>query len=124
MKFCEAMDLLKAGKKVTRNDWRDGLYFVMEEGKVNSYQPVVEHYLYTEDIMVSDGWMVEGVTESRPFCEIIQDLQKGMKAWMSDWKPEFYIQLDPTDGLVLHKMSHFTFNPSFVDFKADDWIEV
>lgn len=124
MNFCDAMDLLKAGKKVTRNDWRDGLYFVMEEGKVHSYQPVLEHYLYTEDIMVSDGWMVEGATEAKTFCEIIPDLQKGTRAWMSDWKPEFYIYLDPTDGLVLHKMSQFSFNPTFADFKANDWIEV
>jgi hypothetical protein len=124
MNFCDAMDLLKAGKKLTRNDWRDGLYFVMEAGKVSSYQPVVEHYLYTEDIMVSDGWMVEGAKESQPFCNIIPDLQKGAKAWMADWKPEFYIYLDHKDGLIIHKMSLFSFNPSFVDFQANDWVEV
>jgi hypothetical protein len=124
MKFCEAMDLLKAGKKVTRNDWKDGLYFILEEGKVHSYQPVVEHYAYNEDIMVSENWMVDGATESKSFCEIIPDLQNGSKAWMSDWKPEFFIYLDPQSGLVLHRMSQFPFNPSFEDFKANDWIEL
>ena len=124
MKFCEAMDLLKAGKKVTRHDWRDGLYFIMEEGNVSSYQPVVEHYQYTEDIMVSDGWMTEGTEEAKAFCAIIPELQMGKRAWMSDWKHEFYISLDPASGLILHKMSQFAFHPSFADFQADDWIEV
>lgn len=124
MNFCDAMDLLKAGKKVTRNDWRDGLYFVMEDGKVSSYQPVLEHYLYSEDIMVSEGWVVEGAPQADTFCKIIPDLQMGAKAWMCDWKPEFYIYLDPKDGLILHKMSKFSFTPSFEDFKANDWIEV
>lgn len=124
MNFCEAMELLKAGKKVTRDDWRDGLYFVLEEGKVNSYQPVLEHYLYTEDIMISDDWMVDGASDPKTFCEIIPDLQKGSRAWMSQWKPEFYIHLDPADGLVLHKMALFSFNPTFADFKAEDWVEL
>lgn len=124
MNFCDAMELLKSGKKVTRNDWKDGLYFVMEEGKVNSYQPVVEHYQYTEDIMVSDGWMAESSTEAQPFCNIIQNLQMGERAWMSDWKAEFYISLDPASGLILHKMSQFSFHPTFFDFQATDWIEV
>lgn len=124
MNFTDAMELLASGKKVTRNDWRDGLYFVMEDGHVLSFQPVVEHYLYTEDIMVSDGWITEGVTEARKFSEIIPDIKNGSRAWMSDWQPDFYISLDKTDGLVIHKMSKFDYHPSFDDFNADDWIEV
>ncbi len=124
MNFCDAMDLLKSGKKVTRKDWKYGLYFILEDGKVHSYQPVLEHYLCTEDIMISDGWMVDGTAEPKKFCDIIPDLQKGAKAWMSDWKPEFYIYLDSASGLILHKMSLFSFTPCFSDFKADDWIEL
>ena len=123
MNFCEAMEMLKSGKKVTRTEWHNGLYFVMEEGNVHSYQPTFERYLYTEDIMISQDWMVQGDPEPKDFCEIIPDLQKGLKAWMSNWNPEFYIILDPNDGLVLHKMSRFSFNPTFNDFLAEDWIE-
>lgn len=124
MTFEEAMDLLSSGKKVTRFDWKDGLYFVLEEGHVASYQPVLEPYLYNEDIMVSDGWMVDGATESKKFSEIISDLELSAKAWMSDWKPEYYIYLDSGHGLVIHKMAKFDYHPSFNDFQANDWIEI
>lgn len=124
MNFCEAMDSLKAGNKVTREGWQDGLYFILESGKVNSYQPIIEKYLYTEDIMVSDGWISDRGNESKTFCELILDLQLGSKAWMTDWHPSFYIYLDKQDGLIIHKMINFNYHPSFDDFKANDWIEV
>ncbi len=124
MNFTDAMDLLSAGKKVTRHDWKDGLYFVLEEGHVLSYQPILEPYSYNEDIMVSDGWMTEEAKESKKFSEIIPELQKGMRAWMSDWKSEFYIYLESGTRLVIHKMGKFDYYPSFEDFRAEDWIEV
>ena len=124
MNFCEAMDALKSGKKVTRNDWKDGLYFVKEGEEVVSYQPIYDIYQYNETIMVSNGWMVEGETESKDFCQIISSLQDGKKAWMKDWDKEFYIYLDSDKKLVIHKMLIFLYHPSFDDFRANDWIEI
>jgi hypothetical protein len=124
MNFCDAMELLKSGKKVTRMDWKDDLYFVMEQGKVLSYQPVIEQYQYTEDIMVSEGWIVEDEEDEKLFCEIIPYLQQIKKAWMKTWDTNFYIYLDPEYGLILHKMCVFSFHPCFEDFKSEDWIEL
>lgn len=124
MNFCEAMELLKSGKKVTRKDWKDGLYFVMEDEKVITYQPIIEIYTYNEDIMVSDGWMVEGAEKPKKFCQIIQELQNGAKAWMNDWKSEFFIYLEGGGDLVIHKMGKLNYYPSFDDFKSEDWIEI
>lgn len=130
MNFTDAMDLLTSGKKVTRHDWKDGLYFIFEDGHVTSYQPILEPYQYNEDIMISNGWITEDgwitvdTTESRKFSEIIPELKNGKRAWMIDWKEDFYIYFDPQHGLVIHKMSKFDYHPSFDDFQANDWIEL
>lgn len=124
MKFCEAMDLLKSGKRVTRDDWKDGLYFAMEGGKVNSYQPVAGHYQYNEDIMISDGWMIDDDMREFSFYEILPFLQNGSKAKMKDWK-EAFIYLEPSEKvLVIKSMDIFPFTPQFNDFVAQDWIEL
>ena len=123
MKFCEAMELLGNGAKVTREGWKDGLYFFKDDGHVKSYQPKLDHFRYDEDIMISDGWMVEGEECEKKFCDIIPFLTRGMKAKLKDWK-DTYIFYDRQSGLVLHAMSVFPFMPSFDDFSAEDWIEL
>lgn len=125
MKFCEAMELLKAGKKVTRTQWKGSIYFVTDEkGDVKSYQPHLVNYLYNEDIMISDGWLVEDEEQPMNFCDIIPYLQKGKRAKMTDWN-DSYIFLDPTTGhLVLFRMDVFDFIPGFEAFTAQDWMTV
>ena len=124
MKFCDAMDLLKSGSKITREPWKQAIYFLMDGKIVNSYQPRISPYLYDEDIMVSDGWLVEGETDEFPFCEVVIYLQEGLKAMLKDWK-DMYIYLDrPTKSLVAHSMDVFPFTPDFESFIATDWIEL
>lgn len=122
MKFCEAMDALKNGQKVTRTPWKDGVYFKMEDKDVKSYQPILKNYLYTEDIMVSDGWIVEGKDDEFKFCDIIPLLQQGLKAKLKDWKESFIFLDKPTKCLILKSMEAFPFIPDFESFTAEDWI--
>lgn len=123
MKFCEAMDLLKNGAKVTRSVWKGSLYFLMQGNDVVSYQPRFLDYTYDEDIMVSDGWIIEGSEQEYTFCEIIPFLNDGKKARMKDWKDSFIFYDASSAKLVLHMMDSFPFVPGFDSFMATDWIE-
>lgn len=124
MKFCEAMDILKNGGKVTRTVWQGSLYFMMQGNDVLSYQPKLLDYTYDESIMVSDGWLIEGDTQEYTFCEIIPFLKDGKRAHMSGWQAGWYIYLDSqTSRLVLHMMDSFPFVPGFDSFVATDWVQ-
>lgn len=124
MKFSEAMEKLKSGAKVTRHPWSEGVYFKMDGNDVKSFQPKLLPYIYNEDIMVSDGWLIEGKVEEMNFCDIIPYLQKGGKAKMRDWK-EMFIYLDQSiKSLVVNSMDVFPFTPQFDDFVAQDWVEI
>ncbi|MCF1193181.1 DUF2829 domain-containing protein [Mangrovimonas sp. AS39] len=124
MKFCEAMEKLKAGSRVTREPWKGGVYFVMVAEDVKSFQPKLSPYIYNEDIMVSDGWMVEGDENEYKFCDIIPFLQQGKHARLKDWN-NMYIYLDRQNKmLVVHSMEVLPFVPDFDSFVAQDWIEL
>lgn len=124
MKFCEAMDVLKNGGKVTRSVWQGSLYFLMVGNEVLSYQPKLLDYTYDESIMVSDEWMIEGDDNEYNFCEIIPFLQAGKRAYMRDWNSGWYIYLDSqTNRLVLYMMDSFPFVPGFDSFVATDWVQ-
>lgn len=124
MKFCDAMEMLKKGSKVTRHLWEEGLYFVMQGDDVKSFQPKLSSYLYNEDIMVSDGWIVDDGKEEMKFCDIIPYIRKGSKARMKDWKESFIYFDQSIKGLVIHSMDCFPFTPDFDSFLAEDWITI
>lgn len=124
MEFCEAMGKLKDGAKVTREPWKDVVYFSLDGNDVKSFQPKLLPYNYNEDIMVSDGWVIEGREGKHKFCDIIPFLLHGGKAKLSEWM-EAYIFLDrATKSLVCHSIDAFPFIPDFESFVADDWIEL
>lgn len=124
MKFCEAMEKLKNGSKVTREPWKQGVYFLMDGNDVKSFQPKLAPYIYNEDIMVSEGWILDGQEGEFKFCDIIPYLQQGSKAKLKEWK-EMFIYLDQTvKGLVVNSMDIFPFTPQFNDFVAQDWVEI
>lgn len=122
MKFCEAMDALTSGSKVTRQPWKGGVYFFIIDGDVKSFQPKLAPYIYNEDIMVSDGWKISGQEGEYKFCDIIPFLQKSCKVYMKDWKDTFVYFDIQTKGLVIHSMDIFPFIPDFESFVAQDWI--
>ena len=124
MKFSEAMDKLKEGSKVTRKPWSGGLYFLMQEGDVKSFQPKLSPYIYNEDIMVSEGWTLDNEDGEFKFCDIIPYLQKGAKAKLKEWR-EAHIFLDPSSHeLLLHSMEQFPYLPDFPSFVAEDWMVI
>lgn len=123
MNFCEAMDLLKAGKRMTRSVWKGSMYFLLQGEAVLSYQPRLLEFVYNENIMISDGWFIEGGTQPLTFCELIPFLKEGKRAQLEEWT-DSYIFLDKGTGkLVLHMMESFPFVPAFESFTATDWIE-
>lgn len=118
------MEKLKGGAKVTRDPWKQGVYFLMDGNDVKSFQPKLVPYIYNEDIMVSDGWIVDDHEDEFKFCDIIPFLQKGYNARLKEWK-EMFIYLDQaTKSLVVNSMDIFPFTPQFDDFVAQDWIEI
>lgn len=124
MKFCEAMDKLKGGSKVTRQPWQGSVYFIIQDGDVKAMQPKLLPFAYSEDIMVSDGWEIVGSEEEYTFCDVIPLLQKGEKAKLKEWV-NTYIYLDPSNKmLVIHSMDVQPFIPDFDSFIAQDWIEL
>lgn len=124
MKFCEAMERLKSGAKVTRDPWKQGVYFLMDGNDVKSFQPKLAPYVFNEDIMVSDGWLIDGKEGEFKFCDIIPYLQQGSKAKLKEWK-EMFIYLDQSiKCLVVNSMDIFPFTPQFDDFVAQDWVEI
>lgn len=128
MKFCEAMDALKSGSKVTREPWKDGVYFKLEGFDVKSYQPQIMPYGYNEDIMISDGWLImDGKTESSesvPFCEIIPSLLDGKKARLTEWTDMFIYYDYSAKTIIVSLMDVFPFTPDFSSFVAEDWITI
>ncbi len=124
MKFCEAMEALKNGSKVTREAWGKDIYFVMDDKDVKAYRPKLSAYLYNEDIMVSEGWMVGTEQEEFKFCDIIPCLRDGYEAKMKDWTNMFIYLDQSTKSLVLHSMDIYQFSPQFEDFLATDWIDL
>lgn len=122
MKFCEAMEMLIIGSKITRALWKNELYFSMDDNKVKTYQNTLKHYQYNEDIMVSDSWLVQGKEEEYKFYEIIPFLQQGKKAKIKDWK-DSYIHIDPMENvLILNLVEEIPYMPHVSDFIAEDWI--
>lgn len=129
MDFRAAMDALKAGRKVTRERWSNGVYFSMEGKEVKSCQPMLSTFVYNEDIMISDGWLItEGENfhnqKEFSFSEIIPFLHSGYKAKLKEWKEQFIFLDNSIKALALHSMEIFPFIPQFNDFIAQDWIEI
>jgi hypothetical protein len=123
MKFCEAMESLKSGNKVTRSSWNTGAYFLMDENKVNYYQPVYDIFSYDEEIMVSTGWLLDSHLTEYSFSEIVPFLAKGYKARRKAWNQDMFIFYDPTSkSLAVKLMQILPFIPDFISFMAEDWI--
>lgn len=122
MKFDEAVQKLKAGLKVTRNPWKDGLYFKMDGSEIKSFQPRLIAYLYDESIMISSGWMVLGLEGEYDFCDVIPLLQSGHHAKLKTWNDAFIFYDYSSQCLAYSSMEVFPYIPSFGDFTASDWI--
>ncbi len=124
MEFCKAIERLKSGSKITRRAWADGVYFILEDNAINSYQPTIKAYHYNEDIMISDGWLVDNKTDEMKFCDIIPFLLKGSKVKLKDWENMYVYYDDVAKGLVVFSMQKFPFHIDFNSFAAEDWIVV
>lgn len=124
MNFSDAMTKLKSGAKVSRNPWKDDIYFKTESGLVKSYQPKLSNFIYNEDIMISEGWLVDEDATERLFSDIIADLQRGSVAKLATWKDTFIYLDKSSKALVVYSMEAFPFTPCFNDFLAEDWMEI
>ncbi len=121
MKFCEAMEKLKTGSKVSRHPWKDGVYFSIVNNQVKSFQPKLAPFIYNEEIMVSTGWFIDDQEKEYSFCDIIMPLIQGAKARFKEWNTDFIYLDKATKALVIHSMDEFPFIPDFESFVAQDW---
>lgn len=122
MRFNEAMEQLKSGKKVSRETWGKKIYFLMQGSDVKCFFPSLSVYVYDESIMISDNWLIVGDKEKYTFPDIILRLQQGAKARLEHWIDE-YIYLDrDTKELTVHRMEARAFTPDFEAFSAEDWM--
>ncbi len=120
MKFSEAMEQLKSGKKVARNILGQNSYFLMDGDIVRFYEPGLQHFTYDESIMVSDGWIIEDMTGEHYFYDVVPFLQQGFKAKMKSWDNScIYLE---GQLLILRTIESFPYMPSFSDFIAEDWV--
>ena len=126
MKFNEAMEKLQAGHKVTRQKYEKELYFKKDEDDmIKTFQPKIDHYVYDENIMLSDGWEVEGIDDKNLyFYDIIPWLQSRRKAWRFDWNESYIIYDQQMDDLIYHTMAVMPFMPNFESFTALDWMVI
>jgi len=124
MKFNKAMEALQNGSKVTRQGWVGSIYFTLDGKEVKSYQPRLQPYAYDEDVMISDGWKVEGIEGEFKFYDIIDYLQQGLKAKIRDWKDSFIYFDRSAKYLVIHSMESFPYVIDFESFTAQDWVEL
>lgn len=124
MKFSEAMEAMQKGAKVTRLPYIKNIYFLLDGNKVKSFHPEIKVFSYTENIMISDGWIVIGEPGEFKFYDIIPFLQKGMIAKLKEWI-DSYIEYDHSNKcLILFAMEEFSYIPDFESFIAEDWIIV
>lgn len=124
MDFKSAVEAMKNGKKVTRQQWAGSIYFIVKNNHVYSFQPVTEAFRYTEDIMLSEGWLTNGEDTVLSFVDLIPYLMKGFKAWRKDWVQKYIIYSSNDRMLVQKGMQEISYNPSFDAFLANDWKEV
>ena len=125
MNFSDAMECLKKGSKVTRKLWDKKIYFFLKKNEIKCYQSNLSHYAYNQEIMISDGWIVDDIeNQEYQFCDIIPLLRLGSKARLKVWSNR-YIYYDFSEKeLISHSMSTTPFIPGFEAFSADDWIEL
>jgi len=124
MNFIEAMNCLTSGSKVTRYPWKETVYFLKVGDEVKSFQPVVGPYLFDQDIMISDGWIISGEEGEHKFSNTIPYLQKGCAIKRNDWN-KLNVSLDrETKTLLITSIEISPYIPTFESFCAIDWIEL
>lgn len=129
MKFSEAMQALKDGKKVSMPGWGHIYIKIRRDdhgGCIGSYNQVIDHFPWNLDTLMEDDWIVSGSQDPCSFEGVIYALRYGKTATKNnaDWVGK-YIKLDKDSGeVVLVSYEPFPFNPSFKDLLRDDWFVV
>lgn len=122
MKFSEALEELKQGKKISREDWPNNFLLILDN-EIKCFAPMVDIYQYNSEIILSNEWMIIGdLTETEyQFSDIIPFLIKGHKAKIKDWS-DFHIYYESSDHLLLIcSMFETNYLPIFDDFISNDW---
>ena len=125
MKFSEAIEQAKLGKSITRSNWKGDVHFKLENKDLKCYRSMVRPYVYNEQIMLSEGWLVSEVEGNHQFYEIIDLLKNGKKAYLPEWKEHTYITLDNVSGsLLISCIEEFPFIIEFKDMSLNDWVVI
>lgn len=127
MKFSEAMQALKDGKKVSLPGW-DSLYirFVdhVDGCRLVSFNLLADRFEWNLSTLMEDDWLVNGISEHCTFEGVINALRYGKSAKKADWDDKL-IRLDQQSGEIIQiSYAPFPFNPSFKDLLREDWFVV
>jgi Protein of unknown function (DUF2829) len=125
MKFSEALEELKKGKRITRTGWEQKNFLQMdEEGNIENFVLNLEPYAYDQTIILSDGWIIKGGPEEQKpmtFLEAMQSVKMNCSICLPEWE-EMWVNLDKaTSQLVLNSYRTEPFTPTFTCFMLNDW---
>jgi hypothetical protein len=126
MKLKEAIEALRAGKKVHLKGWGDKSYMKLV-GDVNPeirvYTETTNKFDYTSEILLSDDWLEVGTQEPKySFSDILQKVLEGRAFKKSDWRDDVYIIFDrQLRDIVSKDMEQVPFHINFESMILDDW---
>jgi hypothetical protein len=131
MKFAEALEELKAGKKIGRKAWEKNTFIKNQEvdtpnkkfGEPKVYKETIVPYVYNLNIIDSNDWLMVGETQKYKFADIAILLLRGAKARFQDWEDGSYIFFDRQEKCLFWRyMSVCDMStPDFMSFVAEDW---
>jgi hypothetical protein len=127
MKFSEAMQSLRDGKKVSMPGWSDIYIKGMsdEDGeRIESFNMVVHKFLWDLNTLLEGCWLIGRGDKPSTFEDVIYALRMGATARKTEWVDRF-IKLDKDTGEIIQiSYAPFPFNPAFRDLLREDWFVV
>ncbi len=122
MDFPSAMFELKQGKKVRRREWEPSIYLHKKSLEIKSFRRESVPFNYYIDILISSGWIVEGILEELTFSEAILHTLSNRKIRFKDWTDDCWLEAtNDKKELFMRKNSEYTFIPSYPCCIATDW---
>jgi hypothetical protein len=123
MKFSDAMQSLKEGKKVSIPGWGN-IYIKQTDGKIDTWNLLADIFSWDLNTMMDGGWIIGGSDKISTFEDVIYALRYGNTARKTEWVDKF-IKLDKDTGeIIIISYAPFPFNPTFRDLLREDWFVV
>lgn len=120
MNFEKAFKDLKAGKRIRRKEWEPLQFMVMEDKKIVTYRGEYSNFYGDVNLMLDEGWYVDGEDKDLNFVEVVEALKIKQKVRNRKWNPDCFIFIDK-DKIAICKPVAYEFMPTYQCFCASDW---